>query len=58
MNNNVRQSINQSIYIYISKDLMLEIMRMCRVTHPLKLSLFRILNQLSLHLYQSISSLN
>ena len=58
MNNNVRQSINQSIYIYISKDLMLEIMRMCRVTHPLKFSLFRILNQLSLHLYQSISSLN
>ena len=50
------QSINQ--YIYISKDLMLEIMRMCRVTHPLKFSLFRILNQLSLHLYQSISSLN
>ena len=40
--------------IYKSRDLMLEKIRLCHMVHSLKFSLFRILNQQSLHLYQSI----
>ena len=39
------------IYIYISKDIMLESMRLNHVAHSLKFSLFSILLQQSLHLY-------
>ena len=44
--------------IFKSKDLMLENIRLCHMVHSLKFSLFRILNQQSLHLYQSIGLLN
>ena len=47
-----------SINKYISKYLMLKSMGLCHVTHYSKFSLFRVLNQQSLNLYQSISSLN
>ena len=39
--------------IYISRDLILESIKLCYVAHSLKL----VINQQSLHLYQSISSL-
>ena len=48
------QSINQ--YIYKSRNLIRESMKFYHVAHSLKFSLFRLLNQQSLHLYQSINS--
>ena len=47
-----------NVSIYKSRNLMLEYMRLCHVTHSIEFSLFRVLYQQNLHLYQSISSLN
>ena len=46
------------IYIYISGGLVLESINLWHVTHFLKLSLFRLLLQQKLHLYQNICSSN